>query len=170
MTSTSDRKVTSTPIVGEFVKKSSTKIGIVTALFNSEVTLKLETGALQALEKAGYSPHQVVTVRVAGAFEVPLALKALLESGMDGVVALAAVIRGDTAHFEYVCRSVERGCSQLQLDYLRPVGFGVLTTDTEEQAQDRAGGKMGNKGFEAAQVVVEMLDVLKKIKASQTLY
>ncbi len=142
------------------------KIGIVTALFNGDVTLSLETGAKEALISSGVIPPNIVLVRVPGAFEIPLAVKALLEAGkVDGVVALGAVIRGETAHFDYVCNAVERGCSQLMLEYGKPIGFGVLTTDQESQAYDRAGGKMGNKGEEAAFSVLEMLNVLNDIDA-----
>jgi 6,7-dimethyl-8-ribityllumazine synthase len=136
------------------------KIGVVTARFNSEVTEKLEEGALRELRELG---TEIVAVRVPGAFEVPLAAKALLDAGCDGVVALGAVIRGETSHYDYVCSAVERGCTELQLRTGKPVGFGILTTDNDEQAMDRAGGKHGNKGAESAQVVVEMIRLIKKI-------
>jgi len=142
------------------------KIGIVTAKFNSLVTEKLEAGALRALEESGLSSQQVKVVRVPGAVEIPLAVKALFEVGYDGVVALGAVIRGETSHYDYVCNAVERGCSQMMLDFGRPVGFGVLTTENEEQALDRAGGKHGNKGHEAAQVVLEMIKTIENIKTT----
>src|SRR5271165_4778797 len=99
------------------------KIGVVTAVFNSEVTFKLEEGALHALTVLGLTHHDIVTVRVPGAFEIPLAVKKLFEDAqVDGVVALGAVIRGDTSHYDYVCSAVERGCSQLALDFGKPVG------------------------------------------------
>jgi len=140
---------------------SGLKIGVVTARFNSEVTEKLEAGALRELKEMGCK--DVIAVRVPGAVEVPLAAKALLEAGCDGVVALGAVIRGETSHYDYVCSSVERGCTELQLRTGKPVGFGILTTEDDEQAMDRAGGKHGNKGAECAQVVVEMIRLIKKI-------
>ncbi len=136
------------------------RIGVVTAQFNSEVTSKLETAALEALVKHGC--RQVDAVRVPGAFEIPLAAKWLLEK-CDAVVALGAVIRGDTSHYDYVCSAVERGCTELQLKTGKPVTFGVLTTDNDEQALDRAGGKHGNKGTEAALVAIEMLRLKAKI-------
>ena len=142
--------------------KNNFRIGVVTARFNIEVTKNLEIGALQFLEKEQVS--KIFAVRVAGAVEIPLAAKILLEQGCDGVVALGAVIRGDTAHFDYVCNSVERGCTELQLSHGKPVGFGVLTTENEEQALDRAGGRLGNKGEEAAAVVLEMLHLIKEIR------
>ncbi len=149
---------------------SKLKIGIVTARFNSEITEKLELGAREALIKAKLDSSQVKVVRVPGAIEIPLAVKALLEAGYDGVVALGAVIRGETSHYDYVCNSVERGCSQLMLDFGRPVGFGVLTTENDEQAMARAGGKHGHKGFEAAQVVLEMIETLKEIRNETSKY
>src|SRR5688572_337132 len=99
---------------------SQYKIGIVTARFNMEVTERLESGALVALAKMGCPPDQIRVTRVPGAFEIPLAAKALLESGCDGVVALGAVIRGETTHYDYVCSAVERGCTQVQLELGKP--------------------------------------------------
>lgn len=133
------------------------KVGVVTARFNTEVTEKLEDGALSYLENSGV---EILSVKVPGAVEIPLACKALFDIGCGGVVALGAVIRGETSHYDYVCNSVERGVTALMLEYGRPIGFGVLTTENEEQALDRAGGKHGNKGAEAAQVVLEMMGLL----------
>lgn len=143
------------------------RVGIVTARFNSNVTYKLEEGAREELLKLGIAPDDIAQVRVPGAFEVPLAVKALLQTGCDGVVALGAVIRGETTHYDYVCSSVERGCTQTQLETGKPIGFGILTTENEEQAFDRAGGKHGNKGAEAAQVTVEMIRLLELIEKDQ---
>lgn len=140
------------------------RVGIVTARFNSNVTYKLEEGARNELLKLGIAADAIAQVRVPGAFEVPLAAKALLQNGYDGVVALGAVIRGETTHYDYVCAAVERGCTETQLELGKPVGFGILTTENEEQAFDRAGGKHGNKGAEAAQVTVEMIRLLQLIK------
>ena len=136
------------------------KVGVVTARFNSEVTDKLEEGALSYLEGTGL---EVLAVKVPGAVEIPLACKALFDAGCTGVVALGAVIRGEISHYDYVCNSVERGVTALMLEYNRPIGFGVLTTENEEQAMDRAGGKHGNKGAEAAQVVLEMMGLLTEL-------
>ncbi len=136
------------------------KVGVVTARFNDEVTGKLEEGALAYLEGTGL---EVLAVKVPGAVEIPLACKALFDAGCTGVVALGAVIRGETSHYDYVCNSVERGVTALMLEYNRPIGFGVLTTENEEQAMDRAGGKHGNKGAEAAQVVLEMMGLLTEL-------
>lgn len=139
------------------------QIAVVTSKFNGSVTEKLESGCLQELSKLGFSPAQIKVVRVPGAFEIPLAAKALLDAGRDGVIALGAVIRGETSHYDYVCNAVERGISELQLKYTKPVVFGVLTTENEEQAFARVGGEHGHKGREAAQVLFEMLNLLNTI-------
>lgn len=139
-------------------------IGVVTAKFNSEFTLELEKGALSTLEKAGLSKESVWTVRVPGAVEIPLTAKAMLEQGCDAVITLGAVIRGDTAHFDYVCQSVERGVTHLMLETGKPVIFGVLTTENEEQALARTIGEHGNKGADAATTALEMLALLSEIK------
>ena len=142
------------------------KIGVVTALFNDEVTKRLEKGALDHLRESGLTDGQIISIRVPGAFEVPLAVQALFEKKkVDGVVALGAVIRGDTTHYDYVCQAVERGCSTLALKFKKPVGFGILTTENEEQAMARAGGAHGNKGRDAAQTVLEVCDLLSRLDA-----
>lgn len=144
------------------------KIGVVTSKFNLEITEKLEHGALEYLqEQAELLDLELWAVRVPGAVEIPLACQALFAKGCQGVVALGAVIRGGTAHFEYVCQSVERALTELIIANEKPIGFGVLTVDNWEQAADRAGGKHGNKGQEAAQAVVEMLALLKTIKGAK---
>jgi 6,7-dimethyl-8-ribityllumazine synthase len=143
---------------------SQLRIGVVVARFNSEVTSRLEAGAVQALQEMGLRADHLQVVRVPGAVEIPLAVKVLLEAGLDGVVALGAVIRGETSHYDYVCAAVERGCTQLQLEYLKPVGFGVLTVEDDAQAMARAGGAHGNKGYEAAQVTVEMVNLIRAIR------
>ncbi|MBX3040441.1 MAG: 6,7-dimethyl-8-ribityllumazine synthase [Bdellovibrionaceae bacterium] len=137
------------------------KIGVVTSRFNEEITFLLEEGALSALEDAGV---EILSVRVPGAVEIPLAAKVLLQQGCEGVVACGAVIRGETTHYELVCNSVERGLTHLMLETGKPIGFGVITVENDEQAQDRAGGKHGNKGTEAAQVTLEMLGLIKDLK------
>ena len=139
------------------------RIAVVTSRFNEEITAKLEDGAFDYLEEVG---AQILSIRVPGAIEIPLAIQALLDTKkIDGVVALGAVIRGETTHYDYVCQSVERGCSELMLRYKKPIGFGVLTTENDEQALARAGGKHGNKGYDSAQVVVEMIGLLQEIKS-----
>lgn len=140
------------------------KIGVVTSRFNEDVTSKLEEGAIEFLESFRESPIEIWSVRVPGAIEIPLACKVLLEKGCDGVVALGAVIRGETSHYDLVCNSVERGVTHLMLETGKPIGMGVITTENDEQAWDRVGGKHGHKGQEAAQVVVEMLGLIEAIK------
>jgi 6,7-dimethyl-8-ribityllumazine synthase len=160
-----NRKNKSTKEAGRKIKIGEIKIGIVTALFNSEITERLEAGALATLEQAGV---QTIAVQVPGAIEIPLACQALLlEGDCDGVIALGAVIRGETSHYDYVCNSVERGITQLMLATRRPIGFGVLTTENEEQAMARVGGIHGHKGIETAQVVLKMIDLLRNIKNHQ---
>ncbi|MFN8945623.1 MAG: 6,7-dimethyl-8-ribityllumazine synthase [Pseudobdellovibrionaceae bacterium] len=149
-------------------KKSKIRIAVVTARFNEEITYKLEEGALGYLEQLnddGFS-IEIASLRVPGAVEIPLACQKLFELGFDGVVTCGAVIRGETSHYDYVCNSVTDGLTRLMLDYGKPIGFGVLTTENDEQAMDRSGGKHGNKGQEAAQVVVEMIGLLRDLEKS----
>jgi 6,7-dimethyl-8-ribityllumazine synthase len=151
------------PVKSPTKKQKPLRIAVVTARFNDEITSKLEDGAFDLLEEIG---AEILSVKVPGAIEIPLAVQALFDRKIiDGVVALGCVIRGDTSHYDYVCQSVERGCSELMLQYKKPVGFGILTTENEEQAHARAGGEHGNKGYEAAQVVVEMIGLLKEIES-----
>lgn len=132
-----------------------------TSRFNHEITEMLLDGALRILEKAN---AEIYSVKVPGAVEIPLTCQALLNAGCEGVVALGAVIRGETTHFDSVCNSVERGLTHLMLTSGKPIGFGVLTTENEEQAFDRVGGSHGHKGEETAQVVLEMVGLLKDLK------
>ncbi|MBV2170000.1 MAG: 6,7-dimethyl-8-ribityllumazine synthase [Bdellovibrio sp.] len=140
------------------------KVGVVTARFNNEITEKLEEGAISYLESC--EGVEIFAALVPGAVELPLACQAFLEAGCDGVVCLGAVIRGETSHYDYVCNSVTDGVTRLMLDYKKPIGFGVLTTENEEQALARAGGAHGNKGAEAAQVVMEMIGLTQEIPAA----
>lgn len=136
-------------------------VGVVTAQFNENVTGKLRQGALEVLNEFGINYFDV---EVPGAVEIPLAVKWLIDGKKcDAVIALGAVIRGETAHFDFVCNSVERGCSELQLQYGVPVAFGVLTTEDGHQALARAGGAKGNKGKEAAFVALEMLALKEEL-------
>jgi 6,7-dimethyl-8-ribityllumazine synthase len=143
-------------------KQRQVKIGVVTSRFNEDVTSLLEDGTLKYLQECD---AEIIAIKVPGAVEIPLAAQALFEyHKVDGVVTLGAVIRGETTHFEEVCRSVERNCSRLMLDYKKPIGFGVLTVENEEQAFDRVGGAHGHKGVDAAQAVIEMIGLLNTIK------
>jgi len=141
------------------------RIAIVAARFNERFVGQLLEGALAALERMGTSREDVRVVRVPGAFELPLAAKRLAESGgYDAIIALGSVIRGETSHFEHVSRAAADGLERVSLDYGIPVGFGVLTTETPEQAAARAGGDKGNIGFDAAMAAVEMASVLRDIQ------
>jgi 6,7-dimethyl-8-ribityllumazine synthase len=140
------------------------RIGVVAARFNSEVVDRLLEGACAALERCGVAPAAVEVVRVPGAWEIPLALDALAaRGGFDALIALGAVIRGETAHFEYVAGECSRGVAQVALRRRLPVGFGVLACASLEQALARAGGAAGNKGEEAALAALEMAAVLERI-------
>lgn len=150
-------------IQGTLKPQDRWKIGIVTSRFNSEITESLETGAFQRLIELGVSAEKIVRVRVPGAVEIPLTARLLIDSECDAVIALGAVIRGETSHYDYVCNAVERGCTQVMLETKKPVVFGVLTTENEEQARDRIGGAHGHKGRDAADVAVEMLNLMDLI-------
>ena len=143
------------------------RVAIVVARFNSFINENLVDGALDVLKRQGLVPDdQIILVRVPGAVEIPLAVKKLAKSGkVDAVVALGCVIRGDTYHFELVANENSKGMAQVMLEYEIPVAFGVLTTDTVEQAIQRAGTKAGNKGAEAALSALEMINVLKNLGA-----
>lgn len=139
------------------------KIGIVTSRFNAEYTELLKKGAVNYLQNLKTHSVQIIEVDVPGAVEIPLACAWLLDHGCDGVVTCGAVIRGETTHYEMVCNSVERGVTELMLKYQRPIGFGVITTENDQQAQERCGGAHGNKGQEAAAVCIEMLEHQQRI-------
>ena len=129
------------------------KFAVVVARFNAAITEKLLEGARQALAEAGAAAVEVFYVP--GAFELPLAAQRLVKTH-DAVIALGAVIRGETPHFDYIAGEAARGLQQVALEHNVPVAFGVLTTDTYEQAEARAGGSHGNKGYDAAMTAVEM--------------
>ncbi len=143
---------------------SGARIALVVGRFNSFITERLLEGAIDALCRHGASDDDLTVVRVPGAWEIPLAAKWLVESGAhDAVVTLGAVIRGSTPHFDYVAAEVSKGVAALSMASSVPVTFGVLTTDTIEQAIERAGTKAGNKGAEAAMAAVELLDVKRTL-------
>jgi 6,7-dimethyl-8-ribityllumazine synthase len=142
------------------------RFGIVAARTNDLVVSRLIDGALDAFRRTGASDGDVVVVRTPGAWELPLALRDLGRSGaFDALVALGAVIRGGTPHFDYVAGETAKGVFQVSLDLDLPVSFGVLTCDTLEQALERSGAKAGNKGFEAAMAAVESADLRVRLKA-----
>jgi 6,7-dimethyl-8-ribityllumazine synthase len=141
------------------------RIGIVSARFNDHIVTALRDGALRGLERCGVADEDIVEHWVPGAFEVPLAAKALAETGtVDAIICLGTVIRGDTPHFEYVCEAATHGILDAQMSTGVPVMFGVLTLNTEQQAIDRSGPGIDNKGDEAALGAVEMALLLKTIR------
>lgn len=141
------------------------KIGIVVGRFNEFITSKLLGGALDALKRHGVEESSVDVAWVPGAFEIPLIAQKLAKSGKyDAVITLGTVIRGSTPHFDYVCNEAAKGVSSTALNTGIPVIFGVLTTDTIEQAIERAGTKAGNKGWEAAAAAIEMANLMKDIE------
>jgi len=140
------------------------RFALVAGRFNDFITSKLVDGALDALKRHGAAEQNLTVVWVPGSFEIPLVARKLAASGKyDAVLALGAVIRGATAHFDYVAAEVSKGVAQVTLETGVPVIFGVLTTDTIEQAIERAGTKAGNKGSDAALAAMEMVDLLKNL-------
>jgi len=140
------------------------KIGIVVGRFNEFITSKLLGGAEDALRRHGVADENMTVVWVPGAFEIPLATKKLADKGeFDAIITLGTVIRGSTPHFDYVCSEAAKGISKVGMDYNIPVIFGVLTTDTIEQAIERAGTKAGNKGYDAAVSAIEMGNLYKNL-------
>ena len=140
------------------------RFGIVVSRFNEFITSRLLGGALDALERSGAGEADVVVARVPGAREIPLVAKRMAQSGRyDAVVCLGAVIRGATPHFEYVAAESSKGVAQISLETGLPVIYGILTTDTIEQAVERAGTKAGNRGHDAAIAAIEMANLLKQL-------
>jgi 6,7-dimethyl-8-ribityllumazine synthase len=133
------------------------RVGVVVSRFNRSVTAPLLAGALEALKAHGVGDEDVVVAHVPGAFEIPFAAQELARTGRyDALICLGAVVRGETPHFDYICAEVTRGVGRIVDQHRIPVGFGVLTTDTIEQALARAGEGHGNKGYEAAVTALEM--------------
>ncbi len=149
--------------VVEKISGKGLRFGVVVSRFNAAVTDKLLEGALRAFREAGVAVKDVRVVTVPGAFEIPSALQVLAKTKKyEGLVALGAVIRGETPHFDYVCRAATDGVLRVSLDEKIPVAFGVLTVDTMAQATDRIGGRYGHKGEEAALTAIEMAKVFGK--------
>ena len=143
------------------------RFAVVVSRFNAFVTERLLEGALEALKQAGAGEDAVDVVGIPGAFEFPVIVRALAGTKKyDGLVCLGAVIRGDTPHFDYVAGEAARGIANASAESGIPMAFGILTTNTVEQAEDRAGGKDGNKGYEAAMTAIEMANLLRQLKAA----
>ncbi|WP_293748407.1 6,7-dimethyl-8-ribityllumazine synthase [uncultured Paraglaciecola sp.] len=151
------------------IRATGKKFALVVSRFNSFVVESLVDGALDALERHGEVNTQDITlVRVPGAYELPIAAKKLAEQNKyDAIIALGAVIRGGTPHFEFVAGECNKGLAQISLEYGIPVSFGVITTDSIEQAIERSGTKAGNKGAEAAVGALEMVNVLANIEEAK---
>jgi len=153
-------------IEGKLQVTPGKKVAIIAARFNHLITDRLVEGAKDAYLRHGGSETELDLVLVPGAFELPMATERLLATGKyDAVCALGAVIRGATPHFDYVSAEATKGIASVSLKYGKPVAFGLLTTDTIEQAIERAGTKAGNKGFEAMTTVIEMLNLYAEIEA-----
>jgi 6,7-dimethyl-8-ribityllumazine synthase len=143
------------------------RVGIVVSRFNSFICERLLEGAMDALRRSGAEEEDCSVVRVPGAFEIPLAAKKMVKTGrFDAIVCLGCVIRGATPHYAYIASEVTKGIASVSLESEIPVAFGVLTTETIEQAIERAGTKVGNKGFDAAMSAIEMANLLKEIGRS----
>ena len=146
------------------LKAEGFRFAIIVSRFNDFICSRLVEGAMDALMRHGAAEKNVVLIKVPGAFEMPLVAKKLAESSKyDVVICLGAVIRGATPHFDYVAAEVSKGIASVALDSNVPITFGVLTTDTLEQAIERAGSKSGNKGYEAAIASIEMANLFKEL-------
>ena len=149
---------------GKLVSENGIKVGIVAARFNEFITSKLVGGALDGLKRENVKDEDIDVAWVPGAFEIPLIASKMAKSRKyDAIICVGAVIRGSTSHYDYVFSEVSKGIAQVSLANDLPVMFGVLTTDTIEQAIERAGTKAGNKGFECAQGAIEMVNLIREI-------
>lgn len=142
------------------------RFAVVASRFNSRIGDQLVAGALECLRRHGVEPGDIQVVRVPGAWEIPQAAEEIAAAGkVDALVALGVVIRGETPHFDYICSACSQGLARVSERHRLPVGFGVLTCDTSGQAEERAGGKAGNKGWEAAIAALEMADLFARLRA-----
>lgn len=147
------------------------KIAIVVSRFNQNVTDKLLAGAKKRLQECGLEEGAITIIHVPGAVEIPLTVQALLlNQPFSAVIALGAVIQGETDHYDYVCQQVSYGCQKVALQYHTPVIFGVLTTQTEEQALARAGGSEGNKGSDSVDAAMAMIQVLQSLSTTKRVH
>ncbi len=144
------------------------KFGIIVSRFNDFITGKLVDGALDALTRSGAKDQDITLLKVPGAFEIPLAAQKMVKAGSyDAIICIGAVIRGATTHYDYVCAEVSKGIASVSLESDVPVMFGILTTETIEQAIERAGTKAGNKGFDVALGAVEMANLSDSLKKAR---
>lgn len=141
------------------------RFGVVASRFNARLVDRLLDGAVDCLLRHGVTEEAITVVRVPGAWEIPLALEALATGGeVDGLIALGVVVRGETPHFDYVAGEASHGIARVCAQHGVPVGFGLLTCDTSQQAEERSGGKAGNKGWEAALAALEMTDLMRRLR------
>lgn len=146
---------------GQLIAKGFT-YAIVISRFNDFVTNKLLDGAIDAIDRSGGDTKHISVFRVPGCFEIPMVAKKVAQTKKyDAIICLGAVIRGETPHFDYVAAEVTKGIAQLNLEFTIPIAYGVITADTTDQAIERSGNKMGNKGFEATQAAIEVLNLCK---------
>jgi len=149
---------------GQLIAKGF-KFAVVVSRFNEFITGRLLDGAIDAIVRSDGKKEDIDVIRVPGSFEIPLVVKrAALSKKYDAIICLGAVIRGETPHFDYVASEVTKGIALLNLEFTIPVTYGIITADNTEQAIERAGNKMGNKGFEAARSAVELLNLFKVTK------
>ncbi len=153
-----------TAIRGE-ARADGLRVAVVVSRYHETITRRLLDGALACVREKGGDPDSVTVVEVPGAFEIPAAARALARAKRhDAIVCLGAVVRGETPHFDYVCAETSRGIAEIALDGEVGVGFGLLTAETLDQAAERAGGRVGNKGWEAASAAFEMASLLSKLR------
>jgi 6,7-dimethyl-8-ribityllumazine synthase len=149
---------------GQLISKGF-KYGLVVSRFNNFITEKLLDGAMDALSRSGAVDNEIDVFKVPGAFEIPLTVKRIAQKKKyDAIICLGSIIRGETPHFDYIASEVSKGIAMLNLDFAIPITFGIITADNTDQAIERAGNKMGNKGFQAAQSAVELLNLFKDAK------
>ncbi len=152
-------------IIEGHLSAAGLRFAVIVSRFNSFITDRLVSGALDALKRMGASEDQIELIRIPGAWEFPVTVKAVAAlKRHDAIICLGAVIRGDTPHFDYVAGEAATGIARVASETGIPVAFGVLTTNTVEQAVDRSGAKSGNKGFDAAMTAIEMADLLRQLK------
>ena len=150
-------------VQGSLISKSEGKVALIVSRFNEFITSKLLSGAIDGLVRHGFNEDLIDIVWVPGAFEIPLVAKKIVKrDDYVGAIALGAVIRGNTSHYDYVCNEVTKGVASVSLETEKPVIFGVVTTENIEQAIERAGTKAGNKGFDSALTLIEMLNLLEE--------
>lgn len=157
----------SEPVIEGVTLPSGSKVGIVTAAWNEEITFSMRDACIDTLKESGLAKENLINITVPGAFELPTGAKLLLsQHSLDAVVCIGCVIKGETKHDEYISNAVAQGIMQLSLLSGKPVIFGVLTPNDWEQAKDRSGGKYGNKGVEAAHTAIQMIQLAKEVKTA----